>query len=170
MRTIQTRGLTKISTLEKRRFESSRHPCITMYALTKPRTATPTKFKPRRHHPLSPSLPQPSMALLRGLPTKPGRNSNEGNDTWRSLRHVGHLVRRRRSDWMPRARIILENGEARALSLATASRKQESPKDKSLRARLDGVPPPKRKPSRATGPTPPTSDLSRGEDIQLWEQ
>src|SRR5712692_215032 len=61
-------------------------------------------------------------ALLRGLPdvwvhsnegrTKDGR-SNEGNDTWSPFDIVGHLIVGERTDWMPRARIILEHGEAR---------------------------------------------------------
>ena len=51
-------------------------------------------------------------ALLRGLPDAWVR-SNEGNDTWSALVIVGHLVVGERTDWMPRVRILLENGEAR---------------------------------------------------------
>jgi len=57
-------------------------------------------------------------ALLRGLPDTWIR-SNEGRTagsepTWSPFDIVGHLVAGERHDWMPRARIILDQGEARA--------------------------------------------------------
>src|SRR5258708_39978089 len=51
-------------------------------------------------------------ALLRGLPNV-WVHCNEGKATWSALDIVGHLICGERSDWMPRARISLENGEAR---------------------------------------------------------
>jgi hypothetical protein len=51
-------------------------------------------------------------ALLRGLPDIWVRRS-EGKDTWSAFDIVGHLIFGERTDWMPRVRIILENGEAR---------------------------------------------------------
>ena len=51
-------------------------------------------------------------ALLRGLPNI-WVHRNEGKDTWSAFDIVGHLIFAERTDWMPRARIILENGEAR---------------------------------------------------------
>jgi hypothetical protein len=51
-------------------------------------------------------------ALLRGLPS-PWLRCNEGKDTWSAYDIVGHLIVGERTDWMPRVRIILENGEAR---------------------------------------------------------
>ena len=51
-------------------------------------------------------------ALLRGLPDAWVR-CDEGNDTWSAFDIVGHLVVGERTDWMPRLRIILEDGEAR---------------------------------------------------------
>jgi hypothetical protein len=51
-------------------------------------------------------------ALLRGLPESWVR-SNEGKDTWSAFDIVGHLIVGERTDWMPRVRMILENGEAR---------------------------------------------------------
>lgn len=56
-------------------------------------------------------------ALLRGLPDlwvhgNEGR-SKDGNDTWSPFDIVGHLIVGERTDWMPRARIILQHGEAR---------------------------------------------------------
>src|ERR1700694_3681481 len=50
--------------------------------------------------------------LLRGLPDI-WVHGNEGKDTWSAFDIVGHLIVGERDDWMPRARLILENGEAR---------------------------------------------------------
>jgi hypothetical protein len=52
-------------------------------------------------------------AMLRGLPDAWSR-VNEGPDTWSAYDVVGHLVHGERADWIPRARIILEHGAARA--------------------------------------------------------
>ncbi|MGA8311635.1 MAG: DinB family protein [Terriglobales bacterium] len=52
-------------------------------------------------------------AILRGLPNLWVRG-NEGKDTWNAYDIVGHLIVAERTDWMPRVRIILESGEARA--------------------------------------------------------
>ena len=51
-------------------------------------------------------------ALLRGLPDG-WIAAHEGGDTWSPFDVVGHLIHGERTDWMPRARIILEHGEAR---------------------------------------------------------
>jgi hypothetical protein len=37
---------------------------------------------------------------------------NEGHDTWSAFGVVGHLIHGEETDWVPRARIILEHGEA----------------------------------------------------------
>src|ERR1700754_1997586 len=39
--------------------------------------------------------------------------SNEGVDTWTPIDVVGHLIHGERTDWIPRARIILEQGANR---------------------------------------------------------
>ncbi|MGA1981889.1 MAG: DinB family protein [Acidobacteriaceae bacterium] len=52
-------------------------------------------------------------ALLRGLPDL-WVLRNEGAETWSAFDVLGHLIAGERTDWMPRARIILEHGEARA--------------------------------------------------------
>ena len=39
---------------------------------------------------------------------------NEGENTWSAFDVVGHLIHGERTDWMPRARIVLQFGEARA--------------------------------------------------------
>ena len=50
--------------------------------------------------------------LLRELPDVWVRR-NEGADTWSAFDILGHLLYAERADWMPRLRIILEDGEAR---------------------------------------------------------
>jgi len=51
-------------------------------------------------------------ALLRGLPDG-WIAANEGGETWSPFDVIGHLIHGERTDWIPRARIILEHGEAR---------------------------------------------------------
>jgi hypothetical protein len=57
--------------------------------------------------------PSALNALLRDLPEE-WTHRNEGDKTWSPFDTVGHLVYCERADWMPRAKIILEFGEARA--------------------------------------------------------
>jgi len=40
--------------------------------------------------------------------------ATEGPDTWSPFDVLGHLIHGEETDWIPRARIILEHGEARA--------------------------------------------------------
>ncbi len=49
--------------------------------------------------------------FLRGLPSV-WVAANEGPDTWSAFDIVGHLIVGERTDWMPRAKRILEHGEA----------------------------------------------------------
>ena len=51
-------------------------------------------------------------ALLRGLPGG-WIQAHEGGDTWSPFDVVGHLIHGERTDWMGRARMILEHGESR---------------------------------------------------------
>jgi DinB superfamily len=51
-------------------------------------------------------------ALLADLPND-WVMSNEGPDTWSPYDVIGHLIHGEETDWFPRARIILEQGEAR---------------------------------------------------------
>ncbi|HYV12228.1 MAG TPA: DinB family protein [Pyrinomonadaceae bacterium] len=52
-------------------------------------------------------------ALLRDLP-EPWLVRNEGPDTWSPYDVIGHLIHGDETDWIPRAKIILEHGEAKA--------------------------------------------------------
>ena len=51
-------------------------------------------------------------ALLRDLPDAWTRR-NEGEKTWSAFDVVGHLIHCERTDWMPRARMILQHGDTR---------------------------------------------------------
>src|SRR5688572_3710963 len=51
-------------------------------------------------------------ALLADLPND-WVLSNEGPDTWSPYDVIGHLIEGEETDWIPRTRIILEQGEAR---------------------------------------------------------
>jgi hypothetical protein len=51
--------------------------------------------------------------LLRGLPDA-WSMAHEGGDTWSPFDVIGHLIHGERTDWVPRAKIILEHGETRA--------------------------------------------------------
>jgi hypothetical protein len=52
-------------------------------------------------------------ALLRDLPDG-WIAAHEGGETWSPFDVMGHLIHGERTDWIPRARIILEHGDARA--------------------------------------------------------
>ncbi|HME36504.1 MAG TPA: DinB family protein [Candidatus Sulfotelmatobacter sp.] len=80
-------------------------------------------------------------ALLRGLPdtwvlSNEGR-SGDGKDTWSAFDIVGHLILGERTDWMPRVRIILENGEARAFDPFDRFAQSKESQDKSLEQLLN---------------------------------
>jgi DinB superfamily len=75
-------------------------------------------------------------ALLRGLPDVWVRN-NEGHDTWSAYDIVGHLVHGERTDWIPRARILLEHGEARAFDKFDRFAQFRESRGKSLDELLD---------------------------------
>lgn len=50
--------------------------------------------------------------LLHDLP-EPWLKGNEGGDSWNPFDVIGHLIHGEKTDWIPRARIILEHGESR---------------------------------------------------------
>jgi hypothetical protein len=51
--------------------------------------------------------------LLRGLPDG-WIAAHEGGETWSPFDVMGHLIHGERTDWVPRAKMILEHGEGRA--------------------------------------------------------
>jgi hypothetical protein len=75
-------------------------------------------------------------ALLRGMPDIWVR-CNEGKDSWSAFDIVGHLIFGERTDWMPRARIILENGETRLFDSFDRFAQEKESEGKSLEQLLD---------------------------------
>jgi hypothetical protein len=75
-------------------------------------------------------------ALLSGLPNVWVR-CDEGKDTWSAFDILGHLICGERTDWIPRARIILENGEARPFDPFDRFAQSRESQDKSLEQLLD---------------------------------
>ena len=74
--------------------------------------------------------------LVRGLPDG-WVLMNEGPDTWSPYDIVGHLVHGEEADWIPRAKIILEHGAARAFEPFNRFAQFEKSKGKSLDELLD---------------------------------
>ena len=75
-------------------------------------------------------------ALLRGLP-EGWTNAHEGGETWSPFDVMGHLIHGELTDWIPRARIILEHGESRAFDTFDRFAQFEESKGKTLDGMLD---------------------------------
>ena len=70
-------------------------------------------------------------ALLRDLPEE-WTFHNEGENTWNAFDVVGHLIHAERTDWMPRARMILEFGQDRTFEPFDRWAQQQAGHGKSL--------------------------------------
>ncbi|HKR10588.1 MAG TPA: DinB family protein [Pyrinomonadaceae bacterium] len=70
-------------------------------------------------------------ALLADLPND-WVMSNEGPDTWSPYDVIGHLIHGEETDWIPRTRIILEQGEARPFDRFDRTAMFEESRGKSL--------------------------------------
>jgi hypothetical protein len=79
--------------------------------------------------------PDSLNALLHDLPS-PWIEQNEGPDTWSPFDVVGHLVHGERADWMPRARVLLEHGPARAFDPFDRFAQFEESRGKTMRTLL----------------------------------
>ncbi len=75
-------------------------------------------------------------ALLRDLPDE-WTQSNEGENSWSPFDVVGHLIHGDRTDWIPRAKRILEFGETRAFEPFDRLAQQRDSRGKSLSDLLD---------------------------------
>jgi hypothetical protein len=75
-------------------------------------------------------------ALLRDLPDA-WTSSNEGEGTWSAFDIVGHLIHGERTDWMPRAKMILAHGETRAFEPFDRLAQGRESRGKSLGQLLD---------------------------------
>jgi hypothetical protein len=74
--------------------------------------------------------------LLRDLP-EGWTTGNEGAETWSPFDVIGHLIHGERTDWMGRARIILEQGETRAFDTFDRFAQFKLSRDRTLASLLD---------------------------------
>ncbi|HEV2468755.1 MAG TPA: DinB family protein [Candidatus Sulfotelmatobacter sp.] len=75
-------------------------------------------------------------ALLRDLPDV-WTQQNEGGKSWSAFGVIGHLIHGERTDWMPRARRILEFGDSRAFEPFDRWAQERESHGKSLPQLLD---------------------------------
>jgi len=75
-------------------------------------------------------------SLLRDLPEM-WTLRNEGDKTWSAFDIVGHLIHGERTDWMPRARIILQFGDTRPFDPFDRWAQERESQGKSLDQLLD---------------------------------
>lgn len=75
-------------------------------------------------------------ALLRDLP-ETWALQNEGEKTWSAFDILGHLIHGERTDWMPRAKMILQFGESKAFEPFDRWAQERESQGKSLAQLLD---------------------------------
>lgn len=75
-------------------------------------------------------------ALLRDLP-EDWTFRNEGEKTWSAFDVVGHLIHGERSDWMPRARMILRSGDSQPFEPFNRLAQEQESQGKTLPQLLD---------------------------------
>jgi len=75
-------------------------------------------------------------ALLRDLPETWTQRS-EGENTWSAFDIVGHLIHGERTDWMPRAKQILQYGESKAFEPFDRLAQERESQGKTLPQLLD---------------------------------
>jgi len=75
-------------------------------------------------------------ALLRDLP-EAWTHQNEGGNTWSAFDILGHLIHGERTDWLPRAKIILQFGESQPFTPFDRLAQQRESQGKSLAQLLD---------------------------------
>ena len=76
------------------------------------------------------------QALLGGLP-EGWTTCDEGGQTWSAYDVVGHLIHGERTDWIPRLRILLEHGTARAFDPFDRFAQEHESAGKNLQQLLD---------------------------------
>jgi DinB superfamily len=81
-------------------------------------------------------IPSALNALLRDLP-EAWTLCNEGENSWSAYEVVGHLIHGERTDWMPRAKMILQFGESRAFDPFDRCAQEGESQGKSLSELLD---------------------------------
>jgi hypothetical protein len=98
--------------------------------------ANPKTFSLSETTALLAHTPPTLNAWLRGLPDI-WIHRNEGDGTWSAFDIVGHLIFGERTDWMPRARILLAHGETRAFDPFDRFAQKRESQGKSLDQLLD---------------------------------
>ena len=62
---------------------------------------------------------------------------NEGENTWSAFDILGHLIHGERTDWIPRAKIVLESGESKTFDPFDRRAQERESRGKSLAQLLD---------------------------------
>src|SRR5262245_46020177 len=75
-------------------------------------------------------------ALLRDLPDG-WIGAHEGGETWSPFDVIGHLIHGERTDWIPRAKLILEHGDDRPFETFDRFAQFEASKGRTLASLLD---------------------------------
>ncbi|MGH9734796.1 MAG: DinB family protein [Candidatus Acidiferrales bacterium] len=75
-------------------------------------------------------------ALLRDLPD-PWTLQNEGGESWNAFNVVGHLIHGERTDWIPRAQMILQFGDTKTFIPFDRFAQFQESRGKSLSQLLD---------------------------------
>ncbi len=75
-------------------------------------------------------------ALLDGL-SDPWAQATEGGETWSPFDVVGHLIHGERTDWIPRARLVLDHGERQVFEPFDRFAQERESQGKSLEQLLD---------------------------------
>jgi len=99
--------------------------------------AMPTAFSLPDTVALLSRTPATLNMFLRGLPSR-WVTAHEGSDSWSAFDIVGHLVIGERTDWMARAKRILEDGEAVPFDPFDRFAQREECRGNSLEELLDG--------------------------------
>jgi len=82
------------------------------------------------------TTPSALNALLRNLP-ETWIHTREGADSWTAFEVVGHLIHGERTDWIPRARMILQYGDSRPFDAFDRGGHQQEIQGKSIGQLLD---------------------------------
>jgi hypothetical protein len=80
--------------------------------------------------------PQILQRLLRDLDDEWAR-ANQGSETWSPFDIIGHFIHGERTDWVPRARMILQDGTSRAFEPFDRFAQYEASKGKTMNELLD---------------------------------
>jgi hypothetical protein len=97
---------------------------------------TPPGFSLEESVPVLERTPGVLRSLLGGLP-EPWIVSNEGGESWSPFDVVGHLIHGERTDWMPRAELILSRGDTVAFQPFDRFAQLEVSRGKTLEELLD---------------------------------